>query len=591
MLEGCRKGDYVEISTTIPKESQGGNFIRAGLLRFLLLGGDPQTPVHEKGVRLRGAWISDPLDLQGCGVTKPAWFIQCRFEEQVNLQDAHIKQFNLTGSRMPALIGDRLKCDGSLFLRNGFRTEVVRLVGAEIVGNLDCQASTFGGNGPVAIFADGLKLGGDFFIHNSFRAKGEVRFLGAEINGDLTCRNARLFGRPSSLYADRAQIGGCAFFNDCAFLGSVSIASMRVRGNVEFSAAKMLRKEDDALVAEQIIVDGAVVFANSFGSAGGINFLGAEIKGDFLFLDGLLKFEDTGFSASGATIGGRFLWARVQCRSKALDFRGMRVNQFADYPEDYGARTRLLLDGLCYDRITSAVEARSRIQWLKKQVEAGKKREFWPQPWEQLAAVLRQMGHGEEAKLILIEKQRELRRLGLIGTRKWRRDGNLLHWLIDLAQVGLSNLIARLSHRLYGALAGYGFRPMRTLAWMIAAWALATAVYAWGDERGLFAPRGGGLLTADFSIKCGDPPARWTRCPLLPSGYNTFDAPMFSLDALLPLVDLKQEADWAPLLRRGQGWQAWDGMLVRGTMWVEILFGWITSLLLVSAVGRLVQKD
>src|ERR1700745_3763038 len=41
------------------------------LVRFLVLGGDEQAPVHEHGVQLRGAWLTGILDLDHAEVPRP----------------------------------------------------------------------------------------------------------------------------------------------------------------------------------------------------------------------------------------------------------------------------------------------------------------------------------------------------------------------------------------------------------------------------------------------------------------------------------------------------------------------------------------
>jgi hypothetical protein len=61
---------------------------------------------------------------------------------------------------------------------------------------------------------------------------------------------------------------------------------------------------------------------------------------------------------------------------------------------------------------------------------------------------------------------------------------------------------------------------------------------------------------------------------------------------ILPLVNLQQEADWAPIVMKDDGkTNIWQGHVFRAVMWFEILFGWAMSLLLVAVLGNLVKKD
>ena len=108
------------------------------------------------------------------------------------------------------------------------------------------------------------------------------------------------------------------------------------------------------------------------------------------------------------------------------------------------------------------------------------------------------------------------------------------------------------------------------------------------------------MATANDSSDCGirfeAPPERyWPQCAGLPSEYTTFNPLVYSLDLILPLVDLGQEEAWAPAATytdvTGTVRPLWGGMAIRLLMWFEILFGWFASLMFVAIVSRLVEKD
>jgi hypothetical protein len=77
----------------------------------------------------------------------------------------------------------------------------------------------------------------------------------------------------------------------------------------------------------------------------------------------------------------------------------------------------------------------------------------------------------------------------------------------------------------------------------------------------------------------------------VPAEYTTFNGFSYSLDLILPLVDLQQERDWAPVVVDEDNRYVLLGSLTRLLMWLEILFGWGMSLLLVAVLGNLVKKD
>ena len=84
--------------------------------------------------------------------------------------------------------------------------------------------------------------------------------------------------------------------------------------------------------------------------------------------------------------------------------------------------------------------------------------------------------------------------------------------------------------------------------------------------------------------------AAWTRCAAMPDAYTTFQPWLYSLDLILPLVNLQQDVDWAPAVTvNGRNFNL--GIVTRWLMWFEILFGWMASLMLVAILTNLVKKD
>ncbi len=174
-------------------------------------------------------------------------------------------------------------------------------------------------------------------------------------------------------------------------------------------------------------------------------------------------------------------------------------------------------------------------------------------------------------------------------------------------------------HDLYGAFTGYGYRPLRLVYSAVSMWFLASLLYAHAAAIGIMAPSNASIIAhrqlhtdllgtkpdsgagsgADSSA-CGvrgeaQPANFWPNCPGLPSEYTTFYSFAYSLDLILPLVDLQQERDWAPAVsyadEHGTVRNSVAGQVIRAFMWFEILFGWTASLVLVAVLTRLVEKD
>ena len=89
-----------------------------------------------------------------------------------------------------------MKVGGQVFLREGFAADgAVRLLGADITGDLSCRAARLGrdhnGN---ALVADRMKVGGEVHLYMGFTADGAVVLNGADITGDLSFSGAQLTG-------------------------------------------------------------------------------------------------------------------------------------------------------------------------------------------------------------------------------------------------------------------------------------------------------------------------------------------------------------------------------------------------------------
>jgi hypothetical protein len=77
---------------------------------------------------------------------------------------------------------------GSAFLDQGFHAKgEVRFPGAIITGQLNCDGGTFENCNGRALSADGMRVGGDAFLDGKFKAKGEVRLKGVEVKEELYC--------------------------------------------------------------------------------------------------------------------------------------------------------------------------------------------------------------------------------------------------------------------------------------------------------------------------------------------------------------------------------------------------------------------
>jgi hypothetical protein len=95
--------------------------------------------------------------------------VSCTFEQDDILLDCTLPELHLKGSQMPALNDQRLLCEGSLHLRNGFRAiGKVDLLGAKITGQLSRQGGRFLAKN-VALNCYAITVGADVFCGADLR--------------------------------------------------------------------------------------------------------------------------------------------------------------------------------------------------------------------------------------------------------------------------------------------------------------------------------------------------------------------------------------------------------------------------------------
>ncbi len=215
---------------------------------------------------------------------------------------------------------------------------------------------------------------------------------------------------------------------------------------------------------------------------------------------------------------------------------------------------------------------------------------------------------------------------------------------------------------LIGALVAYGYRPTRALWQFATLWLLCSLVFAWAAERGIMAPTDPKLyLSENIPAECrldwanftgprlpsnsdyahaksADEQTKWIEtidadynsrvswakklgnkghldlswkgiCKrAVPSEYSEFQPLVYALDIILPLLDLRQENDWAPRTANQNGevitplfslsehvpilGGAWGaGHLIRLWEWIAIAYGWTLTILVGASVSGLIAHD
>lgn len=446
--------------------------IRAAVVAALALGASRAEPGRTAGVRIVGARIVGQLELRHGIVDVPLTLRRCRVEGTIRVDEAVTRSIDLTGSHIGRLRAEGTRVRGSLKLADTV---------AEIPSGSAVSGSRGGPGAPgsatgeesyalsstprtSARFEEGLLHLDEITIDTDLsaprlRCDGTVSLIGANIGAVLDLYEARI-SRPwqVALNLGGARIGRQLLAGSAVFRGQVRMPSTYCGGVVHFSRAAITETSHTALTAEGFTGEGDGYFQHGFRAEGGVALIGARFGGVLSFrgahlgpaksfpvlhCGGMLVsrglYLNGGFYAEGEV---RLIGATINGH---LDLTGMAkvcgpltlYHASIATIRDNGPRTwpsEVLLDGLTYNSFDPYLPAEERLDLLRRQRHG-----YRAQPYEFMAAYYHELGHDEDARAILLEKERARRSTDRLGER--------------------------LLGRAFDLLVGYGYRPMRAIAY------------------------------------------------------------------------------------------------------------------------------
>lgn len=440
------------------------------------------------------------------------------------LDGAHIT--NIGGSTFNA---ENIKVSGSLFLRNGFKSEgEVRLINASIDGSLECDGGSFINKSGISIFADTIEVRGDIYFRSGFYSEGTIKIIGANIGGSFECDGAVLknLGK-NALEADRIRVGGNILLrNGFQVKGKIVMLGSKINGNFECDDASFENDGNEVLLLDSIFVGRNIFFRKCFYHFGKINLIGATIK-------------------------GHLAWQQVNNKSQGeLDLRSATIKSLIIDFDCLPKKGSLYLQNLIYEDIMEIedIDSKQFIELLHRQSS-----DFLPQPYEQMAKILRKSGKEEASKQILIQK--------------------------NIDQYNFSNFKIRKFLRFYflKILIGFGYRrwqPLWTLLFFVL---LGTYIFNVGYNKHIFIPSPDKI---NISIELDS-------TGTIQELYLEFYPLVFSLDNFIPFIDLRHADYWLLNTIKGEGIIS---TLVVFYFYCHIILGWVlTTLFIVGLTGIIRQ--
>lgn len=529
VLQAWADGDIAKLSYRRPGAPRADVTLRAAFLAGLARHG--ASAGEGRRIEILGAWVQGRLNLVDAAVPTSLWFYRCVFDTTPWLDGARIVgSIGLPGCLLPGLRAEAATVEGDVSLGAGCTIRgSVRLARATIGRDLDCARLLLRAADPDPMFKRRP------LVADGARIGGNVVLGdGFEAEGQVRLVGARIAGH---LRVGRASIGG-------------NLCPSGVRG----AAFKL----DGVRVAGSVFLDGGLAVA------GRVRLQGAHIAGD-LDCSGALfdkigdaSWDDApGLLLDRAHIGGTLRLRGLRAPLRGASFADARVGALDDDVLTWG--DRLVLDGFAYARLApgAPADARFRRAWLMRQVPAHLGgADFRTGPWRRLIRVLRRQGHELSARELAIGREEHLRRIGRVGAA-WPRPARAL---------------APAVHRLFGVAAGYGHRPQRLLAGLAVVWLVCGLVFGSAAQDGAFVPR-----QAPCAPDCAAAAA---------TDFRPF---VYSLDLLLPIIDLQQEQGWAPAAARSPD-ESWHGIL-NLLAWLEPLLGAAACAALLAAWFGLTDRD
>ena len=488
-------------------------------------------------VSIQVARISGSVDLSGAEIVSPGGKalvadyaeiggrLDCRamvLDGQTSLHNSRVAaSVTFSGSKLEnpaawALSAGGVTIDGGVFLDRGFSAQgEVRLVGARLGANLTLSGSTFRNPGAVAVNLDRATVG---VCHgDDLTCAGRFSFVGARIASGLELERAQLDAGAGNLAlaGDGSAMEGALMLTGIRARGEVSLRSARIGRTVLMKGAVLENKDEIALRMSGADVAGDVV-CGEISVTGAMRLTGARVGGR-LSLD-RARLANPGRIALSARslLAGQLSLRPGQPVEGTVDLRHARIEVLRDDPGCWPAE--LSLDGLTYQALEPRLPARDRLRWLARDPSG-----LQSQPYEHLAAHYDGLGRPAEARAVLHARERIERRTAMPAARVW---GVVQDFTL-----------------------GYGYRPWRALAWLAL------------------------LLAAGSIIFDLYPPP-----PLQPGAAPHFNPIVYTLDLLLPLVDLGQKHAFNPA-----GALQWFS-------YVLVASGWIFVTTIAAAAARVLRR-
>ncbi|MFC0108056.1 hypothetical protein [Kibdelosporangium aridum] len=358
-----------------------------------------------------------------------------------------------------------------------------------------------------------LHVAGDLAITDTL--VGWIDLFGARVGGQLWLNDSRVEGRDGgyAISAPQIEVAGGWYARRLTVRGGLNLWGAHIRAGLELDGAVLSAEDRPVLRAPKLTVTGDVTLGSAATISGAVDLSSVVIDGRLMLQHQANGQHEVTITDARVTTLHLEMWPPEHVE---VDLTGAVVTPFVDVKELWPERLRL--DRTQYQTLRPLLPARDRLGWLERNRDSDS-----PQPYEQLARQYREAGHDHDARTVLLAKYRN-------RTRRLRFPNKLWGHVQDLT-------------------VGYGYRPVRALAWL-----------------------------AGLTMLVGICSAIWQPRPITGTA-PAFNPVVYSLDVVLPILDLGQEKAYNAV---GFG---------RTIVWIAIVAGWLLASTVIASVTRSISRS
>lgn len=450
-------------------------------------------------LNVSGSYFVKKLDLDSTVVSNSVIMRNNGIYNKIDLRGAKIGYtLEITGNSVDGeLLLNGTTIGHSLVMKNRGRFTNIIIRTTEIGSNIEMDSSTFDG----LVDINSVKVGGSIFIREGARLKG-MNLISVLIGGQLNFDHAKI---GELLHISSVNIDGGLRIKNKSICEKIVINDLKAKGQISLEKS-IVRK---ALYIESAKVEGDFYLQIIIRNRNTIcRVIFSDINGNLDITNSFLPSLDlTGTNIRkdfrlGAQNRRPVRWRR----NSKLILRNTDAEAIQDSADSWPREVEL--DGFTYTKLGGLLAGddddmvNRDIKWFKQWLGEGYVfqpykhlerilpnimrlspiRKYSPQPYEQLAKVLRNMGYPDKANAILYSgKKREMS----------ETSGLLYFWLL-----------------LQDVVIGFSYRIWYSLIWIVF------------------------LVVLGFVI---------FNNSTIAANYNTFDKIFFSLDMLLPIIELSKD--------------------------------------------------